>query len=461
MSKPNFQSALNSQFLTPVPNVKVTLLSSLKELHPTSQHVAVSADTDANPFPLSSYLTSLEIDAVAIHDAGTQKIFEWDATNKELYGNIVVGTFKFSYEQTEFYVYKATWNIRYSSYHFYDLVFEGATDGPGQKLAADVFEYANSLKKEIWVFQNGNWKKSKSLYKAIETASWDDLVLDESFKDGLKRDTDTFFGSQDIYDSLGIPWKRGILLLGPPGNGKTESIKALLNQTGHSVLYVKTIATPYGPEYGVRSVYEHARKNSPCILVLEDLDSMVGPKIKSFFLNEMDGLARNNGILTIASTNHPEDIDDAIINRPSRFDIKYTYDLPTLKLRKEFTVKWLRKVSLLGPRNTAMFEKSEDEIAESVAEKTDGWSFAFLKELFVSFLLCIAHDKSRSANNDKAAEPADAILFKQLELLSAQIIKLTVEQKQTRKEKKAVDGEEKWCPPGEDESTFVHSGENF
>jgi hypothetical protein len=210
----SFQSILNSQFLTPVPNVKVTLLSSLKELYPKSQHVAVSADTDGNPFPLSSYLTSVKIDAEVIHDAGTQKIFEWDANNKELYANVVAGTFKFSYEQTEFYVYKVTWTIRYSSYYFYDLVFEGAADGAGQKLAAEVFEYANSLKNEIWVFQNGNWKKSKSLYKAIETTSWDDLVLEESFKEGLKRDTDTFFASQEIYDSLGIPWKRGILLLG-------------------------------------------------------------------------------------------------------------------------------------------------------------------------------------------------------------------------------------------------------
>jgi hypothetical protein len=424
------------------------------------QHVAVSADTDNNPFPLSAYLTSTNIDAEVVQDSGTQKIFEWDAHHKELYANIISGFFKFSYGATEFYVYKATWTIRYSSYYFYDLVFDATTDEIGQKLAHDVYQWSNSLKKEIWVFQNGQWKKSKSLYKAIEAAKWEDLVLDDSFKEGLRRDTDTFFASQEIYDSLGITWKRGILLLGPPGNGKTESIKALLNQTKQSVLYVKTIATPYGPEYGVRSVFEHARKHSPCVLVLEDLDSMVGDKVKSFFLNEMDGLAQNSGILTIASTNHPEDIDDAIINRPSRFDTKYTYDLPTPKLRKEFTVKWLRKISLLDPqRNDTLFEKSEDELAEGVAEKTEGWSFAFLKELFVSFLLRIAHDKSIGTTKDK--EKADAGLFKQVELLSAQIIKLSAEQEETRKKKKTADGEEKWCPPGEDASPFVHSGENF
>lgn len=220
---PNFQSIVNSQFLAPVPNVSLTLVSSLKELHPKSQHVAVSADLDGNPFPLSSYLTSVNIDAEVICDAGTQKIFEWNATNKELYANIIAGTFKFSYKQTEFYVYKVTWTLNYSSYYFYDLVFDGTTDAAGQKLAADVFEYANSLKKELWVFQNGHWKKSKSLYEAIETASWEDLVLDESFKEGLKRDTDTFFASKEIYNSLGIPWKRGILLLGARYSPETIS----------------------------------------------------------------------------------------------------------------------------------------------------------------------------------------------------------------------------------------------
>ena len=64
------------------------------------------------------------------------------------------------------------------------------------------------------MFQNGRWNKSKSLYKAIQVTSWDDIVLDESFKEDLRRDTDTFFSSREVYESLGITWKRGILLLG-------------------------------------------------------------------------------------------------------------------------------------------------------------------------------------------------------------------------------------------------------
>jgi SpoVK/Ycf46/Vps4 family AAA+-type ATPase len=139
---------------------------------------------------------------------------------------------------------------------------------------------------------------------------------------------------------------------------------------------------------------------------------MVCGKVKSFFLNELDGLvsgyfsppqesflfaisvinemqmaqAKNNGILTIASTNHPEDIDDAILNRPSRFDTKLTYNLPTRDLRKIFALKWLSKIKLVRQKNLTTFEQDDNELAETIADKTEGWSFAFLKELCVSRL---------------------------------------------------------------------------
>lgn len=80
---------------------------------------------------------------------------------------------------------------------------------------------------------------------------------------------------------------------------------------------------------------------------------------------------------------------------------------------------------------------------------------------FVSFLLRTAHDKSLAAKSNKPLEPADTTLFKQLEDLSAQILKFTEEEESKRKKKKDAAGETDWCPPPADDSTFVHSGENF
>jgi hypothetical protein len=73
----------------------------------------------------------------------------------------------------------------------------------------------------------------------------------------------------------------------------------------------------------------------------------------------------------------------------------------------------------------------------------------------------MAHDKSTAIKQSKASIPADVLLFKQLETLSAQIIKLTDEQEAKRKEKKEADGKDTWCPPTESDSTFVHGGDNF
>lgn len=206
---------LLAHFQTPLTNVPLTLLLSLKEWYPSSQHVPVSNISDDAPFPLSSYLSTVDITANIIEDSGTQKIFEWDSNKKEIYADIITGSFKFSYEGTEFIVHKVTWtDAKGREHYFYDLITESSDDSAGRKLASDVFDWSNSLKKEIWVFQNGNWRKSKSLYKSIEQAKWDDIVLDETFKANLRRDTDTFFSSQEIYQNLGITWKRGILLLG-------------------------------------------------------------------------------------------------------------------------------------------------------------------------------------------------------------------------------------------------------
>ena len=148
-------------------------------------------------------------------------------------------------------------------------------------------------------------------------------------------------------------------------------------------------------------------------------------------------------------------------------------------MRKLFAVKWLRKITLLGPQNISAFERDEEDLATSIADKTDGWSFAFLKELcvsrhsnslavdlnlcksFVSFLLSLAHDKSTAVSQNKAVKQADEILFKQLEILSSQIFKLSDEQEAKRKEKKEADGQDSWCPPTESDTTFVHLGANF
>ncbi|KAF1955391.1 P-loop containing nucleoside triphosphate hydrolase protein [Byssothecium circinans] len=251
-------------------------------------------------------------------------------------------------------------------------------------------KWTSLLHEEIWVFDNGHWEKSRSLWESIEGASWDDVILDPEMKKGLIEDVQGFFDSKEVYGKYAVPWKRGIILHGVPGNGKTVSIKALINALSArpdqiSSLYIKSLETKGNTaQYSIRQIFSHARRSAPCLLIFEDLDSLVGDSIRSYFLNEVDGLESNDGILMIGSTNHLDRLDPAIAKRPSRFDRKYCFKLPGGRERALYAEYWRRK--LVGREEGVVFP---EELCGVVAGLTEGFSFAYLKELFVGALLCL------------------------------------------------------------------------
>jgi AAA+ superfamily predicted ATPase len=170
------------------------------------------------------------------------------------------------------------------------------------------------------------------------------------------------------------------LFIGSPGNGKTHTVKALINKMQQPCLYVKSFKSQYYTDHeNIRKVFKQARQSAPCILVLEDLDSLINAENRSFFLNELDGFASNSGLVTLATTNHPDRLDSAIVERPSRFDRKYHFDLPALTERVAYITMW----------NDTLKDgmRLSDSAVTQIAELTDGFSFAYLKELCVSSMI--------------------------------------------------------------------------
>lgn len=133
------------------------------------------------------------------------------------------------------------------------------------------------------------------------------------------------------------------------------------------------------PHAGIAMVFERARSLAPCVLVLEDLDALIGDHNRSFFLNELDGFAGNEGLAVIATTNHPERLDPSIIDRPSRFDRKFHFDFPGDEERAEYFALWNRT---LEPE----LRLAEGEIP-GLVEKTAAFSYAYIKELFLSSMM--------------------------------------------------------------------------
>jgi SpoVK/Ycf46/Vps4 family AAA+-type ATPase len=282
----------------------------------------------------------------------------------------------------------------------------------GEGFFRAVCDWSAEVRGEILVYEGGYWQKDAELFRAIKSASFDNLVLPDALRAELENELENFFAAREMYEKYGVPWKRGVLLTGPPGNGKTHAIKALINQSRRPCLYVKSFKSAYDTEHdNISEVFTHARRTAPCVLVLEDLDSLLDDENRSLFLNELDGFATNTGLVVLATTNHPERLDPAILDRPSRFDRKYHFELPAEAERLTFIATWNATLQ------EEMRLSTETEGALAVA--TDGFSFAYLKELFVSSMMqWIGAARTRGI---------DDIALARVELLRQQMKRATVE----------------------------------
>ncbi|KAK5245880.1 hypothetical protein LTR16_007204, partial [Cryomyces antarcticus] len=174
------------------------------------------------------------------------------------------------------------------------------------------------------------WIRSTELWNEVQKATWDNVILAADMKEELTAVSKRFFDSKDVYEDIGVPWKRGLIFHGPAGNGKTISIKALMHTLYDRKDPIPTLYVKSAPAtFHIRNVFAMARRMSPCLLVFEDVDTIVTPQTRSYFFNEVDGLEKNDGILMVASTNHLDQLDPGLSKRPSRFDRKYLFPLPS------------------------------------------------------------------------------------------------------------------------------------
>jgi SpoVK/Ycf46/Vps4 family AAA+-type ATPase len=246
--------------------------------------------------------------------------------------------------------------------------------------AQDVCAFCNDPRRSVLLYSGGCWSKSSEVWQSIQDASFDDLILAGDLKERIKEDFTTFLAARADYARYGVPYKRGVLFLGPPGNGKTLCLRATLKLLEVPVLYVMSLKAKYSPEdANIGEVFKRAREVTPCCLVFEDLDAMIHDKNRSFFLNQLDGIGNLSGVLTIATTNHPDRLDPAIVERPSRFDRKYHFGLPAAGERAAYLEHWNKKL------DDAMRISKPD--MDRLVEETSEFSFAYLKELYLSAMV--------------------------------------------------------------------------
>ena len=175
-------------------------------------------------------------------------------------------------------------------------------------------------------------------------------------------------------------------------------------------LYVKSMTQTWH----IRMIFSFARSVAPALLILEDIDSLVNENLRSYFFNEVDGLENNNGIMMIGTTNHLDQLDPGLAKRPSRFDRKYLFPLPSHEERVMYCDYWRNKL-----KDNKRIEFPA-KLSSAIADITEGFSFAYLQEAFVASLLAIARREEDEKPTEEGGDHdyddiKDLILWKEMQ----------------------------------------------
>ncbi|MCI4456222.1 MAG: AAA family ATPase [Sulfolobus sp.] len=205
--------------------------------------------------------------------------------------------------------------------------------------------------KPVEVVRQATIKKAleKQPNEGFDKITWDMIGGYEEIKREIREYIELPLRRKDIAEKYGLKPPKGILLFGPPGCGKTMMMKALANEAKINFIYVSVpeiMSKWYGEsEQRLRELFNNARKMAPVILFFDEIDTIgvrreqhvgdsVTPRLLSLMLSEMDGLASEDGVIVVGSTNVPHLLDKALL-RPGRFDKLIYVGLPDLKSRIE------------------------------------------------------------------------------------------------------------------------------
>ncbi len=212
----------------------------------------------------------------------------------------------------------------------------------------------------------GMGKSSAKIYvQSTKGIRFDDVAGEEEAKESLAEIVD-YLHNPKKYTEVGASMPKGVLLVGPPGTGKTMLAKAVAGEA--NVPFFSISGSEFVEMFvgmgasKVRDLFSQAKEKAPCIVFIDEIDA-IGKKrdgqmggndereqTLNQLLTEMDGFEGNNGVMILAATNRPESLDPAL-TRPGRFDRRIPVELPDLKGREDILKVHAKKVKLADDVN--------------------------------------------------------------------------------------------------------------
>ena len=260
----------------------------------------------------------------------------------------------------------------------------------------------------------GMGKSNARVYvQSTEGIRFGDVAGEEEAKENLKEIVD-YLHDPGKYKEIGASMPRGILLVGPPGTGKTMLAKAVAGES--DVPFFSMSGSEFVEMFvgmgasKVRDLFKQAKEKAPCIVFIDEIDA-IGKKrdgqlggndereqTLNQLLTEMDGFEANNGVVILAATNRPESLDPAL-TRPGRFDRRVPVELPDLKGREDILKVHAKKIKL-----------ADDVDFNKVARMASGASGAELANIVNEAALRAVRDKRGYATQADLEESIEVVI---------------------------------------------------
>ena len=255
---------------------------------------------------------------------------------------------------------------------------------------------------------------AKVYVKSAEGIKFDDVAGEDEAKENLQ-EVVNYLHDPSKYKDIGASMPKGILLVGPPGTGKTMLAKAVAGEA--NVPFFSMSGSEFVEMFvgmgasKVRDLFNQAKEKAPCIVFIDEIDAIGQKRSGGHYggndereqtlnqlLTEMDGFEGNNGVIILAATNRPESLDPAL-TRPGRFDRRVPVELPDLKGREEILKVHARKIKV-----------AEDVDFSKIARMASGASGAELANIVNEAALRAVRDGRRFATQADLEESIEVVI---------------------------------------------------